>query len=71
MEGQTDQHDGTACNAGRFVGRKRSYFLNRKQGEQEIFSFEDPILSLMRSNILGEKPPPSGYQPHLSEEGPL
>ena len=48
---------------GEFVGREGSYFLNRKQGEQRIFSFEDPILSLTRGHILGEKSQSSGYQP--------
>ena len=54
---------------GEFVGHEGSYFLNRKQGEQRIFSFVDPILSLTRGHILGEKPTPSGYQPHPSGEG--
>ena len=49
---------------GKFIGREGSYFLDRKQGEQRIFSFEVPILSLTRGHILGETPPPSGYQPH-------
>ena len=52
---------------GEFIGREGSYFLNRKKGEQKIFSFEGPILSLTRSHILGEKPPPSSYQPHSSD----
>ena len=46
---------------GEFIGREGSYFLNRKKGEQKIFSFEGPILSLTRSHIPGEKPPPSSY----------
>ena len=29
---------------GEFIGREGSYFLNRKQDEQRIFSFKDPIL---------------------------
>ena len=49
---------------GEIIDRKGSYFLNRKQGEQRIVSFEDHILSLTRGHILGEKPPSSGYQPH-------
>ena len=52
---------------GEFIGREGSYFLNRKKGEQRIFSFEDPIVLLTRGHILGEKPPPSGYQPHPSD----
>ena len=56
---------------GEFVGREGSYFLNRKQGEQRIASFEDPILSLTRGHTLGEKPPPSGYQSHPSDKGSL
>ena len=51
---------------GEFIGREGSYFLNRKQGEERIFSFEDPILSLTQGHILGENPPSSGYQPHPS-----
>ena len=43
---------------GEFVDHKGSYCLNREQGEQ-IFSFEDPILWLIRGHILGEKPAPS------------
>ena len=50
-----------------FIGRGGSYFLSRKKGEQRIFSFEDLIVSLKRGHILGEKPPPSGYQPHPSD----
>ena len=53
------------------IGREGSYFLSRKQGEQRIFSFEDPILSLARGHIPGEKLPSSGYQPHPSDESSL
>ena len=56
---------------GEFVGREGSYFLSRKQGEQRIFPFEDPILSLTQGHILEEKPPRSGYQFHLPDEGSL
>ena len=52
---------------GKLIGHGGSYFLSRKKGEQKIFSFEDPIVSLIRGHILGEKPPPSGYQPYPSE----
>ena len=52
---------------GEFIGREGSYFLSRKKGEQKIFSFEDPTISLTRGHILGEKPPPNGYQPHPSD----
>ena len=54
---------------GEFVGREGSYFLNRKQGEQKIFSFRNPILSLTRGHNVGGKPPPSGYRLHQSNEG--
>ena len=56
---------------GGFIGREGSYLLNRKQGERRIFSFEDPILLLTRGHILGEKPPPNGYQSHPSNESSL
>ena len=56
---------------GEFIGREGSYFLSRKKGEQKIFSFEDLIMSLTRGHILGEKPPPSGYQPRPSDVGSL
>ena len=56
---------------GEFIGRKCPYFLSRKKGEQGIFSFENPILSLTRGHILGEKPPSSGYQPHPSDVSSL
>ena len=56
---------------GEFVGREGSYFLNRKQSEQRIFSFEDPILPMTQGHILEEKPPRSGYQLHLPDEGSL
>ena len=49
---------------GEFIGLEGSYFLNRKQDEQRIFLFKDPILSLTRGHLLEEKPPPSEYQPH-------
>ena len=52
---------------GEFICREGSYFLSRKKGEQKIFSFEDPIVSPTRGYILGEKPPPTGYQPHPSD----
>ena len=56
---------------GEFIGRERSYFLNRKKGEQRIFSFEDHILLLTRGHILGEKLPSRGYQPHPSDGSSL
>ena len=57
---------------GEFLGREGPFFLNnRKEGEQRIFSFEDPILPLTRGHIRGEKSLPSGYQLHLSDEGSL
>ena len=46
---------------GEFIDRGGLYFLSRKKGEQRIFSFENPIVSLTRGHILGEEPPPSGY----------
>ena len=52
---------------GEFIGRESSYFLNRKQGEQRIFLFEDPILPLTRGHI----PLSSGYQPHPSDVSSL
>ena len=55
---------------GKFIGRGGSYFL-RKKGERKIFSFEDPIMSLTRGHILGERPLPSGYQPHPSDADSL
>ena len=56
---------------GEFVGREGSYFLNRKQAEKRICSFKLPILSFTRGHILGEKAPPSKYQPHPSDESSL
>ena len=56
---------------GEFIGRGGSHFLSRNKGEQGIFSFEDPILSLTRGDILGENPPSSGYQPHPSDASSL
>ena len=53
---------------GELISREGSYLSNRKQG---IFSFEDPILSLTRGHNLGEKPRPSGYQHHPSDESSL
>ena len=58
---------GRPVTLGEFIGREGSYFLSRKKGEQKIFSFKDAIMSLTRGHILGEKPPPSGYQPHPSD----
>ena len=55
----------------KFIGREGSYLLSRKKGEQKSFSFEDPIMSLTRGHILGEKPPSSEYQPHPSDVGSL
>ena len=45
---------------GEVIDRKGSYFSNRKQGEQRIFTFEDPILSLTRATSLIEKTTSSG-----------
>ena len=65
---------------GEVIGREGSYFLNKKQAEQRIFSFEDPTrifsfedptLSLTRGHILGEKLPPSRYHPHPSDVSSL
>ena len=54
-----------------FIDSEGLYFLNMKQGESRIVSFEDPISSLTRGRILGEIPPPSGYQPCPFDEGSL
>ena len=54
---------------GEFIGRGGSYFLNRKKVGQRVFSFL--IVSLARGHILGEKPTPSGYQPHPSDVASL
>ena len=54
-----------------FIGREGSYFLSRKKGKQKIFSFEDPMMSLTRGHIPGEKPPQNGYQPHPSDVNSL
>ena len=56
---------------GEFIGREGSYFLSRKRGEQGIFLFEDPIWSLTRGHILGERPPSSGYQDRPSDVSSL
>ena len=56
---------------GEFIGREGLYFLNRKQGKQRVFSFKDLVLSLTRGHILGEKPPPNGYQSHPFDERSL
>ena len=44
--------------------------MSRKKGEQRIFLSEEPILSLTRGHILGEKTS-SGYQPHPSDVSSL
>ena len=52
---------------GEFIGGGGSYFLSRKKDEHKIVLFEDPIVSLIQGHIHGEKPAPSGYQPHPSD----
>ena len=53
---------------GEYLGREGVYFLHRAQGEQAIFSFYNPIVSLSRGHISGEKP--AGlYKYHPADEG--
>ena len=53
---------------GEYLGREGVYFLHRAQGEQAIFSFNNPIVSLSRGPTSGEKP--AGlYNPHPADEG--
>ena len=41
---------------GEFIGRGGAYFLKKGNGERAIYSFNEPIISLNRAHIMGEKP---------------
>ena len=53
---------------GEYLRREKVYFLHRTQGEQAIFSFNNPIVFLSRRHITGEEN--AGlYKPHPADEG--
>jgi len=57
---------------GEFLGRGGGlYFLRREHGTKCIFSMEDPVPTLKRTLIFGEKPSIVEYVPHPSDAGPL
>ena len=50
---------------GEFLGRG-AYFLKRGNGERAIYSFNEPIISLNRAHITGERPT-EGYIAHPAD----
>ena len=55
---------------GEFLGRRGAYFLKRGNGERAIYSFNEPIISLNRAHIMGEKPT-EGYIAHPADAARL
>ena len=55
---------------GQFLGRRGAYLLKRGNGEGAIYSFNEPIISLNRAHIMGEKPT-EGYIAHLADAARL
>ena len=55
---------------GEFLGRRGAYFLKRGNGERAIYSFSEPIISLNRAHIMGEKPT-EGYFAHPADAARL
>ena len=55
---------------GEFLGRRGAYFLKRGNGERAIHSFNEPIISLNRAHIMGEKPT-EGYIAHPADAARL
>ena len=53
-----------------FLGRRGAYFLKRGNGERAIYSFNEPIISLNRAHIMGEKPT-EGYIAHPADAARL
>ena len=53
-----------------FLGRRGAYFLKRGDGERAIYSFNEPITSLNRAHIMGEKPT-EGYIAHPADAARL
>ena len=51
---------------GRFLGRRGAHFLKTGNGERAIYSFSEPIISLNRAHIVGEKPT-EGYIAHPAD----
>ena len=55
---------------GEFLRRRDAYFLKRGNGERAIYSFSEPIISLNRAYIMGEKPT-EGYTAHPADAARL
>ena len=55
---------------GELLGRRGAYFLRRGNGERAIYSFNEPIISLNRAHIMGERPT-EGYIAHPADAARL
>ena len=55
---------------GEFLERRGAYFLKRGNGERANFWFNEPIISLNRAHIMGEKPT-EGYIAHPADAARL
>ena len=63
--------DSGCISLGGFLGRSGTYFLKRGLEEKAIFDFHDPILSITRAHVMGEKPLEGTYRPHPLDAGEI
>ena len=66
-----ERRDSRKTSLGGFLSRRGTYFLKRGMGEREIFSFDDPIISITRAHVMGEKPFRTTYRPHPLDAGEI
>ena len=66
-----EKRDSRRTSLGGFLSRRGTYFLKRGMGEREIFSFDDPIISITRAHAMGEKPLRGKYRLHPLDTGEI
>lgn len=56
---------------GAFLGRRGCFFLKRGHQAREIFSFEEPAVTITREHVMGRKPPKEAFTNHPRDAGSL
>ena len=66
-----ERRDPRRTSLGGFLSRRGTYFLKRGMGERGIFSFNDRIISITRTHVMGNKPLRGTYRPHPLDAGEI
>ena len=68
---ELERRDSRRTSLREFLSRRGTYFLKREMGERGIFSLDNPIMSITRAHVMGEKPLRGTYRPHPLDVGEI